>query len=178
VWRFTKSRLVEKAHKNASSRIETFWMVRNVLQFFIHILDYFNFSEICSKSYTTKTSLQQHETSQHKKNIKQEDNEVGKQIYKCPKCSKQLQRGGQVFAMHVSNCNGILTEKRVSYHYSCFECEKKFVTRLACADHLASQHSYHISNLDKFCFICKQEFEELTVHVRTHNCRAICPIVR
>lgn len=99
-----------------------------------------------------------------------------KTYLECPKCSKKLERGGKTFESHVENCSGVL-EIKGTYKYQCFVCLKNFATRIACADHLSSNHNYHINNVKIFCFICKEEFEDIQMHVRSHNCPFQCRIV-
>jgi predicted RNA-binding Zn-ribbon protein involved in translation (DUF1610 family) len=134
---------------------------------------------VCEKCFAAKTAMQQH-LEIHKRATKAmnavESN--GKVLFECPKCSKRLERGGIVFASHVANCCGVLTEKRKQYRYRCFECGKNFQTRLACADHLATQHDFLVKNIKNFCFICKLEFDDLVMHTRIHNCPFQCSMVR
>lgn len=99
-----------------------------------------------------------------------------KTFLECPKCSKKLERGGKTFQSHVANCCGVL-ETKGNYKYQCFVCLKNFPTRIACADHLATTHDFQINNVKIFCFVCKDEFEDIQMHVRSHNCPFQCNIV-
>jgi hypothetical protein len=58
--------------------------------------------------------------------------------------------------------------------YACFYCEKRFVTKIGSAEHMAKEHDFIINNLDKMCFVCKVEVEDTKDHLRLHNCPYPC----
>jgi DNA-directed RNA polymerase subunit RPC12/RpoP len=93
----------------------------------------------------------------------------------CPKCKVKFGRAGKSFLNHVEKCGGIAMPKRRSYRYPCFHCPKKFVTKGAAADHMAEKHNFFIGNLQKMCFECKEEVEDMRTHVKVHNCPFVCP---
>lgn len=112
--------------------------------------------------FSSTTLVKQHERT-HKTN----DGTVDKLT--CPKCSKSFERGGRTFGNHIDKCRGILTEKRRSFKFSCFECSKIFYSKVTCAEHMASVHNVHIANIEKFCFECKTEVENPIRHAMKHN---------
>lgn len=89
--------------------------------------------------------------------------------YKCWKCNKQFDRGGSVIENHTRKCRGILTDRRRSYKFPCFECGKIFWSKQVCAEHMLTVHKVHIPNIEKFCFECKTEVENPKRHAMTHN---------
>lgn len=131
-----------------------------------------NFSSICGRRFAKSSNLKTHE----KIHDKLGNTKMTLSLSECPKCSKKWERLGKSLETHILNCSGVL-DKKGSYRYQCFVCQKNFQTRSATADHLALLHNYHISNVKNFCFICKEEFEDILTHARNHNCPFQCEIV-
>lgn len=131
------------------------------------------FSSICGRRFAKSSNLKTHE----KIHDKLGNTKLTLSLSECPKCSKKWERLGKSLETHILNCSGVL-DKKGSYRYQCFVCQKNFQTRSATADHLALLHNYHISNVKNFCFICKEEFEDILTHARNHNCPFQCEIVR
>lgn len=127
---------------------------------------------MCGKVFTTKYVLELHEKTHSKRVDKQTLDKIHLQ---CSKCHRIFQRE-TALEQHEAKCTGILAEKRRTYRYNCFECLRPFMTRLKCADHLAAVHKFHIKNPSKFCFKCKDEFEDILNHVKVHNCPYQCEI--
>jgi KRAB domain-containing zinc finger protein len=74
---------------------------------------------------------------------------------------------------HKKRSGKLLSEKR---QYLCGTCGKKYQTRGACADHMAKAHNFVIENVEKFCFKCTAEFEDLGSHMRKDHCNFGCPL--
>lgn len=103
--------------------------------------------------------------------------EDGKYYVTCSKCQQRFERTN-AYKRHEAKCTGIKFEKRKQYRYKCFECERKFVTKIACADHLAKIHNFFVDNVEKFCFECKAEFDDIFTHTKSHNCPFQCQQVK
>lgn len=156
----------------------------------------FNFkifcSSICGKGFTVRSNAAIHE-KRHLGAVTPNEpvNRNGPQIqsrsgssktyvktsknnYECPKCHMDFERGGKVFANHVARCIGVLLQKKVSYRYPCFLCEKKFCTKISAAEHMATKHNLVIESVEKMCFECKVEVEDPMAHAKMHNCLFGC----
>lgn len=95
---------------------------------------------------------------------------------KCSKCQKPYEKL-VMMQRHELNCKGFqLSGNRLTYR--CFECGKRFIQKIKCAEHLASVHNIIIKNVKKYCFTCKAEFEDIFRHARSHNCPHQCQEVR
>lgn len=115
--------------------------------------------------------MREHETIHQK--------EVTGTILECPKCKQQFERRGKIYEKHIENCNSkVAVERRRSYRYPCSQCVRKFVTKLAAADHLLEVHQVRIANVEKYCFECRMEVEDALIHARSHGCEFQCRVVR
>lgn len=135
-------------------------------------------SSICLRSFAGSFNLKEHERIHMKADgthIKGKFNKEGIFIFECPKCSKNFKKGGQIFEKHVRDCSGT-SFYRISkgYSYKCTECPKKFGSRPRTAEHMALIHNIIVANVDKYCFECKIEVDDLRKHTRTHSCQFRC----
>jgi KRAB domain-containing zinc finger protein len=129
-------------------------------------------SSYCGKAFASLYNMQEHEKRHKNKNEVITSDGI---LQRCPKCSKGYRKGGKKFDLHVMRCNGCHNEKR-QYSYPCSHCGKSFVTKIACAAHMAESHNFVIENVEKFCFICMAEFDEIIPHMRQRHCNFACPL--
>lgn len=97
---------------------------------------------------------------------------------RCPKCGRLFQVG-DVLSSHIEQCEGIKGERKKwnQYKYPCPACGKNFVTKTKCAWHMQNDHNWLVENIEKFCFVCKEEVEDPLRHAKSHNCAFPCPQV-
>lgn len=97
----------------------------------------------------------------------------------CTKCGRRFFRGGIVLRDHIAQCDGQQLVRRRTMTYKCLDCERKFGSKVKCAQHMADVHNRHIENIAKFCFECKRQFdEEASVHAKRQHCAYKCDQVR
>lgn len=128
------------------------------------ILIPFVFSSICGKKFSSTTLVREHEKIHRNK-----DGTITITKNSCPKCGKRFLRGGGNADEHIKICQGIPPEKRRQYRYPCTECDRKFVTKIGCAEHMAVDHNIELANVEKFCFECKNEVDNPREHAMTHH---------
>lgn len=131
---------------------------------------------ICSKAFSTPTLRNDHQKTHSKNQELQQYLTVidGSPRYSCPKCSIHYDTSSLLKKHLEKNCSQF-RKKRV-YRYPCVACPRVFVTKLQTARHMANVHQIEISNVDKFCFECKGEFDDYVNHIRMHSCSFACSI--
>lgn len=84
---------------------------------------------------------------------------------KCPKCGGNFRRR---FDDHVASCSGTFNAKR-PYVYPCLVCTRRFYTKTKCGNHMIDVHKWTIGNIEKFCFVCREEFDNIVCHYKNHR---------
>lgn len=141
--------------------------------FYYLIRSSFN-SSICDKAFST-TSLRNDHERIHQRNLDLQQYLVkvdGSPQYSCPKCSAHYETTSLLKKHMEKNCR--LAQKKRLYRYPCGECSKTFTTKIQAAHHLLKIHLVEIQNINKYCFECRDEFDDYANHVKVHSCNFAC----